>query len=242
MEAYYDQPGQVIQVIEALADPTRRRMLLLMYRNPKGLTASNIADLLRKKIPTILHHLKSLEELDLAYYSMEKIGGQREVKHWQVKHKKFIIDIDMDSIALPEDFIIALFEDEKSRAGMITENFGKTLHPEDIRERLQVKHCDITDRQAEILKGHLSRKRDLEHYLQQWIYGEFINSGGSLQLNFWEFGQHFALDENLRRILFEKLTESPNFTNTYTPRENGEVIQRMALRSEYLKSHMDSKT
>lgn len=240
MEAYYDQPGQVIQVIEALADPTRRRMLLLMYRNPAGLTASNLADMLRKKIPTILHHLKSLEELDLAYYDMQKIGGQREVKHWGVKHKKFVIDIDMDSIALPEDYIIALFEDEKGRAGMITEDFGKTLHPEEIRNRLQVKHPNITDRQAEIIKGHLSRKRDLEHYLLQWIYGEFVNSAGALQLNFFEFGQHFALDENLRRVLFEKLMESQNFT-PYTYTENGQVIQRMALRSEYLKSHKDSR-
>lgn len=240
MEAYYDQPGQVIQVIEALADPTRRRMLLLMYRNPDGLTASNLADMLRKKIPTILHHLKSLEELDLAYYDMQKIGGQREVKHWRVKHRKFVIDVDMDSIALPEDYIIALFEDEKSRAGMITEDFGKTLHPEEISERLQTKHPNITNRQIEIIKGHLSRKRDLEHYLLQWIYGEFINSAGALQLNFFEFGQHFALDENLRRVLFEKLMESQNFT-PYTYTENGQVIQRMALRSEYLESHKDSR-
>ncbi|UCG90473.1 MAG: helix-turn-helix transcriptional regulator [Candidatus Heimdallarchaeota archaeon] len=241
MEAYYDKPGQVVQVIEALADPTRRRMLLLMYRNPTGLTASNLADMLRKKIPTILHHLKNLEELDLAYYDMQKIGGQREVKHWKVKHKNFVINIDMDSIALPEDYIIALFEDEKSKAGVITEDFGKSLHPEEIKERLQIKFPDITDRQTELIKGHLSRKRDLEHYLQQWIYGEFINSAGALQLSFWEFGQHFALDEPLRRLLFEKLMESPNFTYTYTRRENGDVIQRMALRSEYLESYKDSR-
>ncbi|UCE13816.1 MAG: helix-turn-helix transcriptional regulator [Candidatus Heimdallarchaeota archaeon] len=242
METSFDKPGQVIQVIEALADPTRRRMLLLMYRNaPNGLTASNLADMLRKKIPTILHHLKSLEELDLAYYDMQKIGGQREVKHWKVKHKRFVIDIDMDSIALPEDYIIALFEDEKSKAGIISEDFGKSLHPEEIRERLQVKFPDITTRQAEIIKSHLSRKRDLEHYLQQWIYGEFVNSAGALQLNFFEFGKHFALDETLRRVLFEKLMESQNFT-PYSYTENGQVTQRMALRSEYLKAHRDTST
>ncbi len=240
MEAYYDKPGQVIQVIEALADPTRRRMLLLMYRNPTGLTASNLADMLRKKIPTILHHLKSLEELDLAYYDMQKIGGQREVKHWKVKHKNFVINIDMDSIALPEDYIIALFEDEKSKAGMITEDFGKSVTTEEIKGRLQLKFPDITDRQAEIIKGHLSRKRDLEHYLQQWIYGEFINSGGALQLNFFEFGKHFALDDVLRGTLFQKLMESQNFT-PYTYTEDGQVTQRMTLRSEYLKSHKDSR-
>ncbi|MFX0015460.1 MAG: ArsR/SmtB family transcription factor [Promethearchaeota archaeon] len=240
MEAYYDKPGQVIQVIEALADPTRRRMLLLMYRNPTGLTASNLADMLRKKIPTILHHLKSLEELDLAYFDMQKIGGQREVKHWKVKHKSFVINIDMDSIALPEDYIIALFEDEKKRGGLITEDFGKTLEPEEIKDRLHAKFPDISDRQVEIIKAQLSRKRDLEHYLQQWIYGEFVNSAGALQLNFFEFGQHFALDENLRR-LFEKLMESPNFSYAYTPQENGQVIPRMVLRPEYLESYKDSR-
>jgi DNA-binding transcriptional ArsR family regulator len=241
VEAYYDKPGQVIQVIEALADPTRRRMLLLMYRNPTGLTASNLADMLRKKIPTILHHLKSLEELDLAHFKMQKIGGgQREVKHWKVKHKNFVINIDMESIALPEDFIIALFEDEKSKAGMITEDFGKSVTTEEIKGRLQLKFPDITDRQTEIIKGHLSRKRELEHYLQQWIYGEFINSGGALQLNFFEFGKHFALDDVLRKIIFEKLMESQNFT-PYSYTENGQVTQRMTLRSEYLKSHKNSR-
>lgn len=239
METYFDKPAQVIQVIEALADPTRRRMLLLMYRNaPNGLTASNLADMLRKKIPTILHHLKSLEELDLAYFDMQKIAGERKVKHWKVKHKKFVIDIDMDNIALPEDYIIALFEDEKTKAGIITEDFGK-ITIEEIKERLHKKYPDISDRQAEIIKGHLSRKRDLEHYLQQWIYSEFINSAGALQLNFFEFGQHFALDEALRRILFEKLMESQNFT-PYTYTENGQVIQRMTLRPEYIKAHRDS--
>ncbi|MFX1284947.1 MAG: ArsR/SmtB family transcription factor [Promethearchaeota archaeon] len=240
MEAYYDKPGQVIQVIEALADPTRRRMLLLMYRNPTGLTASNLADMLRKKIPTILHHLKSLEELDLAYFSMEKIGGQREVKHWKVKHKTFVINIDMESIALPEDYIIALFEDEKSRAGIITEDFGKSISASEIIERLQIRFPDISDRQAEIIKAHLSRKRDLEHYLQQWIYGEFVNSAGTLQLNFFEFGQHFALDDKLRGTIFQKLMESQNFT-PYSYTENGQVTQRITLRSEYIKTHKDSR-
>lgn len=242
METYFDKPGQVIQVIEALADPTRRRMLLLLYRNaPKGLTASNLADMLRKKIPTILHHLKSLEELDLAYYDMQKISGERKVKHWKVKHKKFVIDIDMEAIALPEDYIISLFEGEKNKAGLITENFGKSITPDEIKERLQVKFPNISNRQAEIIKGQLSRKRDLEHYLQQWIYSEFVNSGGALQLNFFEFGNHFALDETLRRMLFEKLLGSQNFT-PYSYTEDGQVIQRMALRSEYLEAHKDTRT
>ncbi len=93
METYFDKPAQVIQVIEALADPTRRRMLLLMYRNaPNGLTASNLADMLRKKIPTILHHLKSLEELDLAYFDMQKIAGERKVKHWNQNLPSHAVD------------------------------------------------------------------------------------------------------------------------------------------------------
>jgi DNA-binding transcriptional ArsR family regulator len=238
VETYFDDPSEVIQVIEALADPTRRKMLLLMQQNaPKGLTASQLADLLRKKIPTILHHLKSLEELGLAGYSMEKItGGGREVKHWKISQQQLILKIDMNSIGfLPENYIITLFEEYKGVGGSLSTDFGKKITKESIRDLLVPKIPDITDRHVEIIKTQLKKKKDFEHFLEKWIYQEFVNSAGSLQLDFFEFGQHFALSEDLRRIMFEKLMESQNFSS-YGYSEEGRPIQRMALRPEYLRS------
>ncbi len=238
METYYDNPSQVIQVIEALADPTRRKMLLLMQQNaPKGLTASQLADILRKKIPTILHHLKSLEELKLANFTMEKIGGEgREVKHWKISHQQLILKIDMESIGfLPESYILTLFDEYKIREGTFTPDFGKKMTPEKIIDLLRPKYADITERHAEVIKNNLKRRHDLEHYLLKWIYQEFVNSAGSLQLDFFEFGSHFALGEDLRRSLYEQLMESQNFSN-YGYTQEGRPIQRMALRPEYLES------
>jgi len=238
----FDDPGHAIKVIEALADPTRRKMLLLIYRNaPTGLTASNLADLLRKKIPTILHHLEKLSELDLVQYEMIKIAiaGERKVKHWKVKHPKFSIEVDMDSIAfLPEDYILTLFEEEHGAGGQITEDFGNSITNEEIKAKLQPKFPNIADRQIEVIRGNLIRQKDLEHYLEQWIYKEFMNSGATLQLNFWEFGRQFALDEDLRKRMFEKMIQSQNFS-LYEYGEEGQLIQRLALRQEYYDAHKD---
>ena len=240
MESYFDDPGQAIEIIKALADPTRRKMLLLMHRNaPNGLTASNLADMLRKKIPTILHHLEKLEDLNLAYFEMIKIAGEREVKHWKVRHRKFTIEVDMDSIAfLPEDYIITLFEEQKNAGGFITSDFGKDIKEEDIKTRLNQKFPDISSRQIDIIKVNIRRKKDLEHYLEQWIYQEFINSGATLQLDFWEFGEHFVLDEVLRKEMFEKLIQSNNFS-LYGYGADGQPIQRLALKEEYYNEHKD---
>ena len=94
---------------------------------------------------------------------------------------------------------------------------------------------DITDRHIEIIKSNLKRKKDLEHYLLKWIYQEFINSAGSLQLDFFEFGVHFSLGEELRRTLYEKLMSSQNFSS-YGYTQEGRPIQRMAIQQEYLES------
>lgn len=246
METYYDDPSQVIQVIEALADPTRRKMLLLMNEAPKGLTASQLADMLRKKIPTILHHLKSLEELKLTKYTMEKIGGSgREVKHWNLCQQHLILKIDMNSIGfLPENFILTLFEEHKKREKhkehkeqkeTFTSDFGVIMTKKRILDLLLPRIPDITDRQIETIKNHLKRKSDMEHFLLKWIYQDFINSAGSLQLDFFEFGTRFFLGEDLRRSLYEKLMASQNFSS-YGYSQDGSPIQRMAIRQEYLDS------
>jgi DNA-binding transcriptional ArsR family regulator len=239
MAFYSPKPGEVILVIKALADPTRRKMLLLMHENsPRGLTASHLADELDKKIPTILHHLEKLEDLDLAHYVMEKIaGGHREVKHWKVKHQKFVLEVDMDSIStegfIPDKYILTLFEEEKGAGGSISTDFVGDNQPEVILQKLKRKYPEVSLRKAEVIHAQLSQKEDLLQYLEKWIYNEFTNSAGELQLDFFEFGSHFALDDNLRRELFEKLMHSGNFS-LYAYGEDGRPIQRVAIRREYL--------
>lgn len=232
METYFDDPSQVIQVIEALADPTRRKMLLLIHRSaPKGLTASNLADMLRKKIPTILHHLKNLEELGLIEFTMEKMErGGREVKHWRICHQQLTLKIDMENVGfLPENYIIRLFEEHKGAGGIITLDLAEMFEPKEIIELIRPKIPDVTERHAEIIINHIKKKKDLEHYLQKWIYQEFSNSARRLQLDFREFGTYFALDEKLTRLLFDQLARSEDFI-VYEYHINGEVFYRLALR------------
>lgn len=237
METSFDEPTLVIQIIEALADPTRRKMLLLMHQNaPTGLTASNLADMLRKKIPTILHHLKSLEELGLAEFKMEKIaGGGREVKHWIICHPQLTLQIDMKTIGfLPENYIINLFEELKKSGETITTKIANELETNDILQMISPKIPDITERHADIIRTNIKKRKDLEHYLQQWIHQEYINSAHEgrprLQLTFREFSSYFALDEQLTRSLFDKLASSEDWI-IFEYQSNGEIVHRLALRS-----------
>ncbi len=119
--------------------------------------------------------------------------------------------------------------------GSFSTDFGNKITTESINDLLHPKIPDITDRHTEIIKNQLKKKKDFEHYIEKWIYQEFVNSGGSLQLDFFEFGNHFALSDDLRRIMFEKLMSSQNFSS-YGYSEDGRPIQRMALRPEYLRS------
>ncbi|NHJ02455.1 MAG: ArsR family transcriptional regulator [Candidatus Heimdallarchaeota archaeon] len=228
MEEYIDKSANGIQVIEALADPTRRKILLLIQQNaPKGLTASQLADKLRKKIPTILHHLKSLEELGLAEFTMERMeSGGREVKHWNITHQKILVKIDMNEIGfLPEDYILTLFNaisalynkpELKNQNKRINANFGEEIDPDTIIDLLNKRYPNITFRQAEVIQNTLKREKDLLVYIEEWIRNEFKNSrdpitGTSLQLDWWEFGEYFKLGEKLRERIFDKLVRSGDF-------------------------------
>ncbi len=248
MAEYVDKSDDGIQVIEALADPTRRKMLVLIQQNaPTGLTASQLADKLRKKIPTILHHLKTLEEVGLASFKMQRMdSGGREVKHWNIKNEKILVKIDMSEIGfLPEDYILSLFnaisslynKDEfKTQNKRITTNFGEEADIDTIMDLLKTRYPDITFRQAEIIQNTLKREKDLYLYLEEWIRNEFKNSrdpitGTSLQLDWWEFGEHFKLGEKLRERIFESLVRSSDFV-LHEYFVNGQPRQRLRYLGE----------
>lgn len=57
------------EVFKAVADPTRRQILVLLRERPR--TAGQIADRFALSKPSISHHLNQLKEADLVY-------GERE--------------------------------------------------------------------------------------------------------------------------------------------------------------------
>jgi DNA-binding transcriptional ArsR family regulator len=246
LEPTFTDPGEVIPVIKALADPTRLGMLLSMNTaSPKGVTASQLADIMGKKIPTILHHLEKLRELGLAAFKMEKNEAGRDIKHWRVINSKFLLEINLDAFTdatvIIEELILYLFEGEKKSDERITFNYTDVNSPEIIKEKLlkYLKESNISSTQsvelhhAQEIHSRLAKSAGLEKYLRKWILKAFKDSAASLQLDFFELGDRFVLGRKLQQTLYEHFIQSNKFSAIgYT--EDGRPIQRLKLRLEFL--------
>ena len=246
MESTFSNPGEVIQVIKALADPTRLGMLLNMNSNaPKGVTASRLADRLGKKIPTILHHLEKLQELGLAEYHMAENEVGRKIKHWRVVNPNFLLEINLNAFTDARDeidiYILYLFEEEKRRKGTITIDYTKNNTAESIVEKVnkylrEVKtdsNQEVSISQGQEILSKLEKKGELEKNIRIWVFKEFKDSGASLQLDFFELGTEFVLGPELRRLTYEHFISSNKFSSIgYT--DQGQPVVRLKLRPEFL--------
>ncbi|MFW9992128.1 MAG: ArsR/SmtB family transcription factor [Candidatus Odinarchaeota archaeon] len=209
MKIPYDDPETAIKIIEALADQTRRRILLYIQENPDGVTASNIAKTVNKKIPTILHHLQIFDELNLIYSEMKSIGSDtgREVRHWFVKEERLTIEIDFSYIAfIPDRDISEIFDSLKSESKIISRQLLSSDLPDSDILALNPR---LNERQIDIIKKALSKQ--LEHYLYKWIDREYNDSGYGLALNILEFQKHYSLDGELAEKMFNELAMSKNY-------------------------------
>jgi len=249
LDPTFTDPGEVIPVIKALADPTRLGMLLSMNTaSPKGLTASQLADRMGKKIPTILHHLEKLRELGLANYEMEKNEAGREIKHWRVISPNFSLEINLsaftDATEIIDELILYLFEEEKRTCEgtekRITINYTQENSPEDIEKKLlkylketKISTQNIDIHHAQEIHARLAKGSGLEKYLRKWILKAFKDSAASLQLDFFELGDRFVLGRKLQQTLYEYFIQSNKFSAIgYT--EDGRPVQRLKLRPEFL--------
>jgi DNA-binding transcriptional ArsR family regulator len=245
VDPIFTNPGEVIPVIKALADPTRLGMLLQMNSfAPKGCTASQLADKLGKKIPTILHHLEKLQELGLADYKMEKNEAGREIKHWKVTNTIIQLEINLDLFTDAntelDELILLFFEQERRTNRTITMDFIEENTPEIIEDKLNIFFKDvkkyssrnITSLQAQEIHSKLFRKSDLEKYLRKWILMAFKASGGNLQLSFFELGTEFNLGPILRKNLYESFMRSHKFQ--LGDPVDGQGVPRIMLKPEYL--------
>ncbi|MHA1947346.1 MAG: winged helix-turn-helix domain-containing protein [Candidatus Hodarchaeales archaeon] len=246
MDSTFSNPGEVIQVIKALADPTRLAMLLNMNSNaPKGVTASRLADRLGKKIPTILHHLEKLQELRLAEYHMAENEAGRKIKHWRVVNPNFLLEINLNVFTDARDeidiYILYLFEEEKKRKGTITFDYTKNNTVETICEKVntylrEVKtdsNREVTISQAQEILSKLEKKGELEKQIRIWVFKAFRDSAASLQLDFFELGTEFALGPELRGLIYEHFISSNKFSSIgYS--DQGQPVVRLKLRPEFL--------
>jgi DNA-binding transcriptional ArsR family regulator len=88
-------PGEVVpellyQMLKALADPTRLR--ILRYLSEEPLTPAELARRLRLRPPTVIHHLDALRLARLVHVTLSVNGRRYEARHEAIKTACTMLD------------------------------------------------------------------------------------------------------------------------------------------------------
>jgi DNA-binding transcriptional ArsR family regulator len=88
-------PGEVVpellyQMLKALADPTRLR--ILRYLSEEPLTPAELARRLRLRPPTVIHHLDALRLARLVHVTLSVNGRRYEARHEAIKTVSTMLD------------------------------------------------------------------------------------------------------------------------------------------------------
>ncbi|GJM42270.1 MAG: hypothetical protein DHS20C20_25520 [Ardenticatenaceae bacterium] len=92
-------PGEVVpellyQMLKALADPTRLR--ILRYLSEEPLTPAELARRLRLRPPTVIHHLDALRLARLVHIKLSANGRRYEARHEAIKTVSTMLDQFLD--------------------------------------------------------------------------------------------------------------------------------------------------
>ncbi|WP_420642327.1 ArsR/SmtB family transcription factor [Candidatus Leptofilum sp.] len=88
-------PGEVVpellyQMLKALADPTRLR--ILRYLSEEPLTPAELARRLRLRPPTVIHHLDALRLARLVHVTLSVNGRRYEARHEAIKNVSVMLN------------------------------------------------------------------------------------------------------------------------------------------------------
>jgi DNA-binding transcriptional ArsR family regulator len=124
-------------LIDCLSDETRRQILkILIDRWRLGVTASELAEALQLRLPTILEHLHLLEEAGLVRFQYRQRGG-RMAKVYEVTDTIVTLQIDLELFtSIPprtklEEYAMRYFSAKRSqglKGSFSIEDVAKTLN------------------------------------------------------------------------------------------------------------------
>ena len=88
-------PGEVVpellyQMLKALADPTRLR--ILRYLSEEPLTPAELARRLRLRPPTVIHHLDALRLARLVHVTLSANGRRYEARHEAIQNVSMMLE------------------------------------------------------------------------------------------------------------------------------------------------------
>jgi len=150
-----DDPAKAKVVIDAINDRTRLDILKILFQNPTGLTAAQIAQALKKTIPTILSHLSILTEAGILSIMYTSYRG-RTLKLYKIAETEIVLELDLTKyIWVPFRSYLDSWVTQYIKYKREHEILPSKLNAKDIANVLQ-----IDERSAEYIKSYIENNVD----------------------------------------------------------------------------------
>ncbi|MFX0095726.1 MAG: ArsR/SmtB family transcription factor, partial [Candidatus Hodarchaeota archaeon] len=149
-------PVAIQMIIETLSERTRLFILKCLQDTPYGLMATDIANRINKKVPTVLYHLDRLRDAGIVYEEIKPRaeGEKREVKHWLIADQSITLDIELESLCYLHrsiDSYILSFLSVIRKSGIISQESLENVSSEDIGN-----HQKVSESFATVIKENLT--------------------------------------------------------------------------------------
>ncbi|MFX0091181.1 MAG: ArsR/SmtB family transcription factor [Candidatus Hodarchaeota archaeon] len=149
-------PVAIQAIIDALTERTRLFILKCIEENEYGAVATELAQKIKKKVPTVLYHLERLEQAGLIRSEMKPRvpGDTREVKHWELVRDQLNLLIDLKALSYlykDLDTYISSFQMSLRRKGSLSANLLSQVTTEEISQ-----HQKVPLSFAKVIRKHLT--------------------------------------------------------------------------------------
>lgn len=136
-------PVAIQAIIDALTERTRLFILKCIEESEYGAVATELAQTIRKKVPTVLYHLERLEQAGLIRSEMKSRvpGDSREVKHWILVRDQLVLYIDLKALSYlykDLDIYISSYQMHLRRQSCLSSNLLSQVTAEDISNHQKV--------------------------------------------------------------------------------------------------------
>jgi len=205
----YNDPEHAAKVLEALSERSRLAVLGILLGHPNGITASEIAEKVDKKIPTILYHLEILSQAGLVITELkQRIDGVgRPVKHWKVEKTAIRVEIDIPSLILFSEPLSSYIEELREMYKKQNRKFvfGSPIKDEDIL----ASRSGLTSSQAKLIANKITTDRILDNCVG-FMIREF-ESDSQIRPKLSGISYRCAIDEELAQQVFYRLLATGKF-------------------------------
>ncbi|MFX0062757.1 MAG: ArsR/SmtB family transcription factor [Candidatus Hermodarchaeota archaeon] len=206
-------PITIQLIIDALSERTRLFMLRCIEEEEYGVVATELAQKIKKKVPTVLYHLERLEQAGLIRSEMKPRVPEdsRLVKHWVLVTKRLKLNIDLKPLSyLYKDLetYISAFQRNLRKKGRLTAELISQVTAEEIS-----RHLNVPLAFSEVIKNYLTSVK-VASILAQELDTEFkeaLKSKISLRMTVQDIVAKYNTDIELAVLIQNELLSTGKY-------------------------------